>query len=409
MLNILFVAFILLAVVVALVRTLYMGDASILSALTPALFDSAKTAFDIAIGLVGIMSLWLGLLAVAEAAGLTQALARALAPLFRRLFPDIPEGHPALGAITMNIAANMLGLDNAATPLGLRAMQELQSLNPSPETATRAQTLFMVINTASVTIFPVVIIAYRAQLGAHAPADIFVPLLLASSACTVTGILLTMIVQKQRVLDPVLLLWTVGLGTVLAALSTWLLRLPAALMPQMSTLVGQIALIGFIGMIFVAAAWRRVAAFDVFVGGARQGFDIALRILPYLVGMLAAISLLRASGVLDLILQGTKRLVAAGGWDTRWVDGLPVALMRTLSGGGSRAMMIDVMKASGADSFAGHLVSILQGSSETTFYVLAVYFGSVGIRRARTAVACALTADLIGFIASVLVCYLFFG
>lgn len=409
MLNILFGVFILLSLLVAAARALLSGDASVIALLAPALFEAAKTGFEIAIGLVGLMSLWLGLLALAEAAGLTAALARALAPLFRRLFPDVPTGHPALGAMTMNIAANMLGLDNAATPMGLKAMQELQTLNPQPDTASRAQTLFMVINTASVTLFPVMVIAYRAQMGSRTPSDIFVPLLLASAVGTIVGICSVLLAQRQRVLDPVLLAWGFGFIAFLALLGGGLLQLPAGDMQRVSTLLGDSLLMGFIAIVFIAAACKRVALFDVFVEGAKEGFGIAVKLIPYLVAMLAAIALLRASGIMGLILDGARWIVAISGFDTRWVDGLPVGLMKTFSGSGARAMMLDTMKTAGPDSFAGHLVSILQGSSETTFYVLAVYFGSVGIRKARTAVSCALIADLAGFIASVVVCYAFFG
>lgn len=407
MLNILFGAFILLALATAAVRAFWLQDAQVLSDLTPALFDSAKTAFEISIGLTGLMSLWLGLLALAEAAGLTAGLARLLAPLFSRLFPDIPRGHPALGAMTMNISANMLGLDNAATPLGLKAMEELQSLNPQKDTASRAQTLFMVINTASVTLFPVMVVAYRAQMGSATPADVFIPLLLASACGTLVGIVSVMLAQGQRLLDPVLLAWLAGITLALTALVGSLMGLPPAAMQSVSSAIGNIAILGFIGLTVLVASLRRVALFDVFVEGAKEGFQIAVRLIPYLVAMLAAVALLRASGLLSLLLDGLKALFA--GYDTRWVDGVPMALMKTFSGSGARAMMLETMKVAGADSFAGRLVSLLQGSSETTFYVLAVYFGSVGIKKARTAITCALIADLAGFLAAVAVCYFFFG
>lgn len=409
MLNILFGAFILFSLLAAAVQALLKHDASVIGVLTPALFDAAKMGFEISIGLTGLMCLWLGLLAVAEAAGMTSALARFLSPLFSRLFPDVPAGHPALGAITMNVAANMLGLDNAATPLGLRAMQELQTLNPTPDTASRAQTLFMVINTASVTIFPVIVVAYRAQLGSKTPADIFVPLLLASAIGTLVGIVSVMIAQRQRLFDPVLILWAVGVMGGLAILTGGLLQLPVQEMQKVSTQLGDMILIGFVGLVMLMGAWRRVPVFDVFVEGAKEGFQIAIKLIPYLVAMLAAIALLRASNILYAILEAMRWFVNLTGFDSRWVDGFPVALMKTFSGSGARAMMLDTLKVAGPDSFTGHLVSILQGSSETTFYVLAVYFGSVGIRKARTAVTCALIADLAGFVASVLVCYVFFG
>ncbi len=409
MLNILFGAFILVSLFAAVAQAIFHGDGSVVSQLSPALFDAAKTGFEIAIGLTGLMCLWLGLLAIAEASGMTSALARFLSPLFSRLFPDVPKGHPALGAVTMNIAANMLGLDNAATPLGLKAMEELQKLNPTPDQASRAQTLFMVINTASVTLFPVMVVAYRAQMGSKTPADIFVPLLLASAIGTLVGVISVLIAQRQRLLDPVLILWAAGFMGGLAVISGFLLRLPTSEMQLVSSQIGDALLIGFVGLVIFLGAWRRVALFDVFVEGAKEGFNIAIKLIPYLVAMLAAIALLRASHVLSLVLESVRWLVTFAGFDTRWVDGLPVAIMKTFSGSGARAMMLDTLKVAGPDSFAGHLVSILQGSSETTFYVLAVYFGSVGIRKARTAVTCALIADLAGFVASVLVCYAFFG
>lgn len=409
MLNILFGAFILVSLFAAVAQAIFHGDGSVVSQLSPALFDAAKTGFEIAIGLTGLMCLWLGLLAIAEASGMTSALARFLSPLFSRLFPDVPKGHPALGAVTMNIAANMLGLDNAATPLGLKAMEELQKLNPTPDQASRAQTLFMVINTASVTLFPVMVVAYRAQMGSKTPADIFVPLLLASAIGTLVGVMSVLIAQRQRLLDPVLILWAAGFMGCLAVISGFLLRLPTSEMQLVSSQIGDALLIGFVGLVIFLGAWRRVALFDVFVEGAKEGFNIAIKLIPYLVAMLAAIALLRASHVLSLVLESVRWLVTSAGFDTRWVDGLPVAIMKTFSGSGARAMMLDTLKVAGPDSFAGHLVSILQGSSETTFYVLAVYFGSVGIRKARTAVTCALIADLAGFVASVLVCYAFFG
>lgn len=409
MLNILFGAFILVSLLAAAVQAILQGDGSVISQLTPALFDAAKTGFEISIGLTGLMCLWLGLLAIAEAAGMTAALARFLSPLFTRLFPDVPKGHPALGAVTMNIAANMLGLDNAATPLGLKAMQELQALNPTPDQASRAQTLFMVINTASVTFFPVMVVAYRTQMGSKTPADIFLPLLLASAIGTLVGIVSVLIAQRQRLFDPVLMLWAAGFMGCLALVSGLLLRLPVQQMQLVSTQLGDCLLIGFVGLVVLLGAWKRIAVFDVFVDGAKEGFNIAIKLIPYLVAMLAAIALLRASHVLSLVLESARYFVSVLGFDTRWVDGLPVALMKTFSGSGARAMMLDTLKESGPDSFVGHLVSILQGSSETTFYVLAVYFGSVGIRKARTAVTCALIADLAGFVASVVVCYAFFG
>ncbi|MBB5019006.1 spore maturation protein SpmA [Chitinivorax tropicus] len=409
MLNILWASFIVLAFMAACVQAFLLGHTDIFGQLTKAMFDSAKNGFEIALGLTGVMTLWLGLLKIGEQAGFIEKLARGLAPLFRRLLPEVPAGHPALGSITMNMAANMLGLDNAATPLGLKAMQELQTLNPSQDTASNAQIMFLVINTASVTLFPVTIMAYRAQMGAANPADVFVPLLIASFCGTLAGIIVTGLIQRIRLFDPVLLLWLGGWSALLATLATWLLRLSAADMQQQTLLLSNAALMAIV-VAFVGGAWLKgVNVYETFVEGAKDGFATAVRIIPYLVAMLFAIALFRASGALDLLINGIRHMVAMSGLDTRWVDALPTGLMKTLSGSGARAMMLDTLKVQGADSFAGRLVSILQGSSETTFYVLAVYFGSVGIRRARHALACGLIADLASFVAAVGVAYAFFG
>ncbi len=409
MLNILWAAFLLIAMATALIKTVFLGDVIVLPAMGAALFESAKTGFEIALGLTGVMSLWLGILKIGEAAGLIQLLARFLAPLFRRLLPEVPAGHPALGSITMNIAANMLGLDNAATPLGLKAMADLQTLNPTPDTASNAQILFLVINTASVTLFPVTILAYRAQLGAANPADVFIPLLIASYVATLAGIAFTGMIQRLRLWDPVVLAYLLGLSTLVAGASTWFLSLPAAQMSVQSALISNALLLGIVSLFLLAGLIKRIPVYEVFIEGAKEGFHTAIRIVPYLVAMLLAIALLRASGALDALLGALRSGVALGGWDTRWIDGVPTGILKTLSGSGARATMLETLKTQGADSFAGRLVSILQGSSETTFYVLAVYFGSVGIRRTRHAVACGLFADLIGFIAAVAVTYAFFG
>ncbi|MBM3117904.1 nucleoside recognition domain-containing protein [Jeongeupia naejangsanensis] len=409
MLNRIWAGFILLAFAVACVLGFVLGQQAVFAAMTRAMFDAAKLGFEVALGLTGVMTLWLGIMKVGEAAGLIALLARLLGPLFSRLFPGVPAGHPALGAMTMNIAANMLGLDNAATPLGLKAMKELQTLNPTPDTATDAQVLFLVINTAAVTLFPVTIFAYRAQLGAADPTDIFVPLLIASFTATIAGIVLVGLRQRLRLHDPVVLAYLGGLAALIFGVAAWFLHLAPGERAAQSALVSNFLLLGIVVVFIATALWRRVDVYETFIDGAKEGFKVAIGIVPYLVAMLVAIALLRASGALELLLSGLRHLVALFGYDSRWVDGLPVGIMKSLSGSGARALMIDTMKTSGADSFAGRLVSILQGSSETTFYVLAVYFGSVGITRTRYAVACGLFADVVGFIASVWVAYLFFA
>lgn len=409
MLNAIWAGFILIAFAAALIQATLFGQQEIFGALTRAMFDSAKSGFEIALGLTGVMTLWLGILNIGEKAGYIQQLARLLAPLFRRLFPEVPAGHPALGSMTMNIAANMLGLDNAATPLGLKAMQELQELNPAKETATNAQILFLVINTAAVTVFPVTVFAYRAQMGAANPADVFIPILLASFAGTVAGVLVTGLIQRLPLFDPVVLAWLVGLSLLIGGTAAWFMQMTALEMQARSALVSHLLLMSLI-VVFVGGAWLKgVNVYEAFVEGAKGGFDTAVRIIPYLIAMLLAIALLRASGALELAISALRAAVAGTGFDARWVDALPTGIMKTLSGSGARAMMLDTLKTHGADSFVGRLVSIIQGSSETTFYVLAVYFGSVGIRNTRYAAACGLFADLVGFAAAVGVAYLFFG
>ncbi|WP_432722251.1 hypothetical protein R0381_001788 [Jeongeupia wiesaeckerbachi] len=409
MLNRIWAGFILLAFAVACVQGFALGQHDVFPAMTRAMFDAAKLGFEVALGLTGVMTLWLGIMKIGEAAGLIALLARLLGPLFARLFPGVPAGHPALGAMTMNIAANMLGLDNAATPLGLKAMKELQTLNPTPDTATDAQVLFLVINTAAVTLFPVTIFAYRAQLGAADPTDIFMPLLIASFSATIAGIVLVGLRQRLRLHDPVVLAYLGGLAALIAGVAAWFLHLAPDERAAQSALVSNFLLLAIVVVFIATAVWRRIDVYETFIDGAKEGFKVAIGIVPYLVAMLMAISLLRASGALELLLSGLRHLVGMLGYDSRWVDGLPVGIMKSLSGSGARALMIDTMKTAGADSFAGRLVSILQGSSETTFYVLAVYFGSVGITRTRYAVGCGLFADAVGFIASVWVAYLFFA
>ncbi|HRK77078.1 MAG TPA: nucleoside recognition domain-containing protein [Thiobacillus sp.] len=409
MLNALWVGFFLAAFLIASFKLVFLGDADIFAALVKALFDSSKTAFEIALGLTGVMALWLGVMKIGERAGMLELLTRGLAPLFRRLFPEVPPNHPALGAMTMNMGANMLGLDNAATPLGIKAMQELQKLNPSSDTASDAQILFLVINTASVTLLPVTIFTYRAQLGAADPTDVFVPLLITTYLGTLVGLFVTGLFQKLHLWNRVTLVYLGGATALVGGMVAYFGSLDAAAMTRQSSILSNVLLFGLIATFLLMAVRRRVNAYEAFIEGAREGFHTAVTIIPYLVAMLVAIAVFRASGALDLLMGGIRGAVLALGFDARWVDALPTALMKPFSGSGARAMMIDTMQVYGADSFAGRLASIVQGSTETTFYVLAVYFGAVGIRRVRHAVACGLIADVAGIFAAIGMAYLFFG
>ncbi|MDR3393543.1 MAG: nucleoside recognition domain-containing protein [Parasulfuritortus sp.] len=408
MLNALWIGFFLTAIAAALFQFLVNGQQDIFGLLMKASFDNAKMAFEIALGLTGIMSLWLGILKIGERAGFLDALSRLLSPLFARLFPGVPRGHPALGSITMNMAANLLGLDNAATPMGIKAMQELQELNPDKETASDAQILFLVINASSITLLPVTIFTYRAQLGAADPTDVFIPILMATYCSTLAGF--AFVAGRQRIrLDGVILAWLAGITAVVGGLALYFANLPAEQMAPRSSLISNLLLLGLIAAFLIGAVVKRVNAYEAFIDGAKEGFQTAVTIIPYLVAMLVAIGMLNASGAMSLAMNGARDLVALFGGDTRWVDGLPTMLMKPLSGSGARAMMIETMQVHGADSFAGRLASIVQGSTETTFYVLAVYFGAVGIKRVRYAVAGGLIADLAGFTAAVFAAYLFFG
>ncbi|AAZ96998.1 conserved hypothetical protein [Thiobacillus denitrificans ATCC 25259] len=409
MLNALWVGFFFVAFLIALANLVFLGNAEIFAALVKALFDSSKAAFEIALGLTGVMALWLGVMKVGERAGMLDLLTRGLAPLFRRLFPEVPPNHPALGAMTMNMGANMLGLDNAATPLGIKAMQELQTLNPSSDTASDAQILFLVINTASVTLLPVTIFTYRAQLGAADPTDVFVPLLITTYIGTLTGLFVTGLFQKLHLWNRVTLAYLGGATALVGGMVAYFSSLDAAAMTRQSAILSNVLLFGVVATFLAMAAWRRVNAYEAFVEGAKEGFRTAVTIIPYLVAMLVAIAVFRASGALDLAMSAIRSAVLALGYDARWVDALPTALMKPFSGSGARAMMIDTMQTHGADSFAGRLASVVQGSTETTFYVLAVYFGAVGIRRVRHAVACGLIADAAGIVAAIGMAYLFFG
>jgi len=409
MLNALWIGFILVACLIASFKLLVLGDADIFASLVKALFDSSKTAFEIALGLTGVMALWLGVMKIGERAGMLEILTRGLAPLFRRLFPEVPANHPALGAMTMNMGANMLGLDNAATPLGIKAMQALQTLNPSKDTASDAQILFLVINTASVTLLPVTIFTYRAQLGAADPTDVFVPLLIVTYIGALVGLFVTGFFQKLHLWNRVTLAYLGGATALVGGMVAYFGSLDAAEMTRQSSILSNVLLFGIVAAFLLMAVWRRVNAYEAFIDGAKEGFHTAVTIIPYLVAMLVAIAVFRASGALELLMGAARSAVLGLGFDARWIDGLPTALMKPFSGSGARAMMIDTMQVHGADSFAGRLASIVQGSTETTFYVLAVYFGAVGIKRVRHAVACGLIADVAGIAAAIGVAYLFFG
>jgi len=355
------------------------------------------------------MSLWLGLMRIAERGGVTDLIARMVGPLFRRLFPAIPDGHPAIGAIVMNRSANMLGLDNAATPLGLKAMNELQRLNPEPDRASNEMILFAVMNASSVTLVPISILTFRAQLHAANPADVFIPILIATFIADLSGLLIVAAVQRLNLWHPVVIGWLGTLTLAVAGLVWHFSRLTPDAVATQSALLANVILIGLIASFLIAGAWRRVPMYEVFVEGAKEGFGVAIGIVPFLVAILVAVGALRASGALEAFLGVIKTAVGHLNIDTRWVDAMPTALIKPLSGGGARGMMVDTMKALGADSFAGRLSCVIQGSTETTFYVLAVYFGSVGIRKTRYALPCALATEIIGVIAAIGVTYLFFG
>lgn len=409
MLNIIWIAFFLIAFAVALFKLLVLGDTEIFNQIMQALFALSKTAFEIAIGLTGILALWLGIMKIGERSGFVELLTRGLSPLFTRLMPEVPKNHPALGAMVMNISANALGLDNAATPLGIKAMQELQKLNPLKDTASNAQILFLVINTSAVTLFPVTIFTYRAQMGAANPTDVFIPLLIATYFSTLIGLITVAAVQKINLLDRIVLTYLGGFSAFVFGLLAYFASLEQQQMLVQSAIVSNVVIFSLVIAFIVAAAWQRVNAYEAFIDGAKEGFSTAVMIIPYLVAMLVAIGVFRASGALELIANGVRAGVLAAGLDDRFVDALPTALMKPFSGSGARAMMIDTMEVHGADSFAGRLASIVQGSTETTFYVLAVYFGAVGIKKIRHAIACGLAADVAGITAAIIIAYWFFG
>lgn len=407
-LNYIWIAFFVIAFIIALVRLVIMGDFDVFPAMMNSTFESSKTAFEISLGLTGVLSLWLGIMKIGEKGGMVNALARLLSPVFCKLFPDIPKGHPVTGSIFMNIAANMLGLDNAATPLGLKAMEQLQQLNTKKDTATNPMIMFLVLNTSGLTLIPVSIMVYRAQLGAAQPTDIFIPILLATFFSTISGIIITSLYQHINLLNKVMILTVGGMCAVVAAIIWGFGQLDKDQMNIVSTTVANILLMTIIVGFILAGVRKKVNVYDAFIEGAKEGFQTAVRIIPYLVAILVGIGVFRASGAMDMMINGIKWCVEACGGNTDFVGALPTALMKPLSGSGARGMMVDAMTTYGADSFVGRLSCIFQGSTDTTFYILAVYFGSVGIRYTRHAVACGLLADLAGVIAAIAISYMFF-
>ena len=408
-LNYIWIAFFITAFAVGLVRLVFLGDTDVFPAMIDSTFSSSKTAFEISLGLTGVLSLWLGIMKIGERGGVVDMLARLLSPIFTRLFPDIPKGHPVTGSIFMNIAANMLNLDNAATPLGLKAMEQMQELNTKKDTATNPMIMFLVLNTSGLTLIPVSIMVYRAQLGAAQPTDVFVPLLLTTFFSTLTGIIVTSIYQRINLINRTMLITLGSLCTMVAAIIWLFSRMDGETMNTVSTSVANVLLMTIITGFILAGVRRRVNVYDAFIDGAKEGFGTAVRIIPYLVAILVAVGVFRASGAMDMLIDAIRSTVEMCGGDSSFVGALPTALMKPLSGSGARGMMVDAMTTYGADSFVGRLSCIFQGSTDTTFYILAVYFGSIGVRYTRHAVVCGLLADLAGVIAAIAIAYMFFG
>lgn len=408
-LNYIWIAFFLTAFIVAVVRLIFLGDTEVFPAIINSTFDSSKTAFEISLGLTGVLSLWMGIMRIGEQGGVIGIFSRLLSPLFTKLFPEIPKGHPVTGSIFMNLAANMLGLDNAATPLGLKAMEGLQELNPKKDTASNPMIMFLVLNTSGLTLIPISIMVYRAQLGAAQPTDVFVPILLATFFSTLAGIIAVSLYQRINLLNRTILLFLGGTSLVIAGIIYSFSMLSRQQIDIYSTTTANVFLFVIIIGFIVAGMRKKINVYDAFVEGAKEGFTTAVRIIPYLVAILVAIGVFRASGCMDYLIEGIANLVNLCGINSDFVRALPTALMKPLSGSGARGLMVDAMNTYGADSFVGRLSCIFQGSTDTTFYILAVYFGSVGVVRTRHAVPCGLLADLAGIIAAILICYLFFN
>jgi spore maturation protein SpmA len=408
-LNYIWIAFFVIGFLVALGRLIFTGDTQIFNDLVAAVFSNAKTGFEISLGLTGALTLWMGLLKVGEKGGVVAILGKAMGPLFEKLFPGLPKGHPAYGSIMLNLSANMLGLDNAATPMGLKAMKEMQESNPDKDTASNAQIMFLVLNAAGLTIIPVSVIVYRIQLGAANPADIFIPILISTFCALMAGLISVAIIQKINLLDKVVLAYLLGMTGVIAGIIIFFSSLPKEQISTASTFAANFILISIIVTFIVLAVIKKVNVYDAFVEGAKEGFNVAIRIIPFLVAILVAIGIFRASGAMDFIIAGITGFFAWLGVDTRFTGALPVAFMKPLSGSGARGLMIDAMTTHGADSFIGRLACTMQGTTDTTFYIVAVYFGSVGIKNTRYSIGCGLLADVVGFTAAILVAYLFFG
>jgi len=407
-LNVIWVGFFLIAFLVAAVKLVFLHDTGIFTAMVDSTFEMAKVGFEISLGLTGVLTLWLGLMRVGEKGGVIDALAKVVRPFFHRIFPEIPKDHPVFGSMIMNFAANMLGLDNAATPLGLKAMQELQDLNPVKDTASNAQIMFLVLNTSGLTLIPISIMVYRAQLGAANPSDIFLPILLTTFFSTIAGLISVAVVQRINLFDRVILAYLGGLTAAIVAIIYFFSRLPQDQVESVSTLVANVLLFGIITAFILMAAVRRVNVYEAFIEGAKEGFPVVIKIIPYLVAILVAIGVFRASGAMELLVASIGRGFTAFGINTDFIEALPTALMKPLSGSGARGLMVDAMQTYGADSFVGRLASTFQGSTDTTFYIIALYFGSVSVRKTRHAVTCGLIADGTAIVAGVLIGYLFF-
>ena len=408
-LNYIWIGFFLTAFIIALVQLVFMGNTEVFPAVINSTFDSAKTAFEISLGLTGVLSLWMGVMKIGERGGVVNVLARWLSPLMVKLFPDIPAGHPVFGHIFMNFSANMLGLDNAATPLGLKAMESLQELNPKKDTATNPMIMFLVLNTSGLTLIPVGVMVYRAQMGAAQPTDVFIPILIATTVATLAGMIITGIYQRINLFNRVILLTILGLCLLVGGIVWVWTHVERETMNTWSTVAANVILFSVITSFILAGMYKKINVYDAFVEGAKSGFETAVRIIPYLVAILVSIGVFRASGAMSFIIEGIQKAVEAMNLNSDWVAALPTALMKPLSGSGARGMMVDAMQTYGADSFVGRLSCLFQGATDTTFYILAVYFGSVGVRHTRHAVACGLWADLAGIVTAIAIAYLFFG
>lgn len=408
-LNYIWIAFFLIAFVIAMGKLVFCGDTTVFPAIIDSTFEQAKTAFELSLGLTGVLSLWMGIMKIGEKGGLVAWLAKLLSPVLSKIFPDIPKGHPATGTMFMNFSANMLGLDNAATPMGLKAMQQLQELNKEKDTASNPMIMFLVLNTSGLTIIPISVLMYRAQMGAQNPTDVFIPILIATTVSTLVGLIVTSIYQRINLLNRTMLLFLGGVCLLVAGGTVGMMQLSQVQIEVVSTSLANVILFTIIVMFIVSGMFARINVYESFIEGAKEGFNTAVRIIPYLVAILVAIGVFRASGGMDVIMNGVAWCADAVGLDSDFVGALPTAIMKPLSGSGARGMMVDAMNTYGVDSFAGRLACLFQGATDTTFYILAVYFGSVGIRKTRYAVGCGLAADLAGIIAAVIVGYIFFG